>query len=401
MLEELIAIHHEVMANTATKVRRYLYDRIHWNTQAIAILGDRGVGKTTLMCQRLLEEHKTVERALYISADNINVTAQGLFKIAQTFFNYGGEALFIDEIHKYPNWSIELKNILDTYKKGKVVFSASSLIDLKRSKADLSRRVVYHHLYGLSFREFLHLSANILVPVQTLDEILHNHMVISEQVRPHKILKHFKNYLSHGYYPFFVEGLQDYLSKVNNVIEKVICEDIAMAFNLRQTTLPILKKILWLVATTDGLTPNIDNISNSLGISREIVYNCLEYLGQSGLINNLYPIGEGMKLIRKPGKIYLNNSNLLHAINGTLKRDSGSGGVRETFFANQVGAFHKVNLHHGNADFLIDDSIVIEVGGKGKNQNQIKGLENAFLAVDDVEIGFKNKIPLYLFGFLY
>ena len=184
------------------------------------------------------------------------------------------------------------------------------------------------------------------------------------------------------------------------MIEKVIYEDIAVTFHLRQTTLPILKKILWLVATTDGLVPNIDHISSSLGISREVIYNCLEYLGHSGLLSNLYPTAEGMKLIRKPGKIYLNNTNLLHAINGSLKRDSGSGGVRETYFANQVGSFHKVSLH-GSADFFIDDTYAIEVGGKGKDQNQIKGLEHAFLALDDIEIGFKNKIPLYLFGFLY
>ena len=138
MLEELIAIHHEVMSTTVTKMRRYLYDKIHWNTQAVCLLGDRGVGKTTLMCQKLLEDYQSVERALYISADNIHVTALGLFKIAQEFFSYGGEALFIDEIHKYPNWSVELKNILDTYKKGRVVFSASSLLDLNKSKADLS-----------------------------------------------------------------------------------------------------------------------------------------------------------------------------------------------------------------------------------------------------------------------
>ncbi len=400
MLEELIAIHKEVMATTVTRVRRYLYDKIHWNAQAICILGDRGVGKTTLMCQRLLEEYKTVERALYISADNINVTTLGLFKIAQDFFSYGGEALFIDEIHKYPNWSIELKNIIDTYKSSKVVFSASSLLDLNQSKADLSRRVVYHHLFGLSFREYLHLSDNIVLPVMAFNEIIQNHVRLAKQFSSLKVLKLFKNYISHGYYPFFLEGLQDYLSKVNNVIEKVIYEDIAVTFNLRQTTLPILKKILWLVATTEGLIPNIDHISSSLGVSREVVYNCLEYLGHSGLLNNLYPAGDGMKLIRKPGKIYLNNTNLLHAINGSLKRDSGSGGARETYFANQVGAFHKVNLH-GSADFLVDDIYTIEVGGRGKDQNQIKGINNAFLALDDIEIGFKNKIPLYLFGFLY
>lgn len=303
-------------------------------------------------------------------------------------------------MHKYPNWSVEIKNIIDTYKNCKIVFSASSSLDLKKSKADLSRRVVYHHLLGLSFREYLLMSHNISLPVLSFQEIIHNHVKIVEKLNSIKILKLFKDYLEHGYYPFFLEGLNDYLTKVNNVIEKVIFEDIAVVYNLKQTTLPLLKKLLWLVATTDGLTPNIDNISSSLGVSREAVYNCLEYLGNSGLLNNLYADGVGIKLIRKPGKIYLNNTNLLHAINGSLKLESGSGGVRETFFANQVSSIHRVTLH-GNADFLIDDTYPIEVGGPGKKSKQIKDLNQAFLAVDDVEIGFKHKIPLYLFGFLY
>lgn len=400
MLDDLFAIHREVMKTTTSVVKRYLYDKINWKANVICITGDRGVGKTTLMCQRFLDEYKTVERALYISADNIAVAGKGLFNIAQEYFLYGGEALFIDEVHKYPNWSVEIKNIIDTYKNCKVIFSASSSLDLNQSKADLSRRVVYHHLLGLSFREFLFLNNEILLPSRTLDEILHDHVKLAEEINSIKVIKLFKDYLSYGYYPFFLEGLDDYFSKLNNVIEKVIFEDIAVVFKLRQTTLPVLKKILWLVATTDGLIPNVDGISSSLGVSREVIYNCLEHLGHSGLLQNLYPAAEGMKLIRKPGKIYLNNTNLLNAINGTLKRDSGIGGARETFFVNQVASFHKVNIHP-NTDFLVDEKYSIEVGGKGKDYNQIKNLENSFLAVDDVPIGHRNKIPLYLFGFLY
>lgn len=400
MLEELFAIHKEVMAHIATSFKRYLYKRINWNSQAIAIFGDRGVGKTTLMCQRLAEEYGSVERALYLSADNVNVAGIGLFKIAQSFFSMGGEALFIDEVHKYPQWSIEIKNIIDTFKKGKVVFSASSSLDLVKSKADLSRRVVYYHLHGLSFREYLNLTHNILLDTHSFEDILHHHVKIAESLGDLKVMKSFKEYLAYGYYPFFLEGVEEYLSRVNNVIEKVIFEDIAVVYNLRQTTLPVLKKLLWLVATTDGLTPNIDNISSSVGVSREVVYNCLEYLGHSGLLQNLYAAAEGMKLVRKPGKIYLNNTNLLHAINGSLKRESSMGATRETFFANQVGACQKINLHP-DADFLVADRYCIEVGGKGKDFNQIKTRAEGYLVVDDLPIGFKHKIPLFLFGFLY
>jgi uncharacterized protein len=400
MLDELFAIHREVTSNIATKMHRYLYDQIHWNSQAICVLGDRGVGKTTLLCQRLIQEYETAERALYISADNINVSGKGLFKIAQEYFTYGGEAIFIDEVHKYPNWSIEIKNIIDTFKRCKIVFSASSSLDLKKSKADLSRRIVYYQLHGLSFREYIHLNEGIVLPTYTLKEILKNHVSIADKMGAMPMLKFFRNYLSHGYYPFFVEGLEDYLSKLNNVIEKVIFEDIAVVFNLRQTTLPVLKKILWLVATTDGLTPNIDHISSSLAVSREVIYNCLEYLGHSGLLLNLYHEGEGIKLIRKPAKIYLNNTNLLWAINGTLKRDGGIGGARETFFANQLQPFHKVALH-SQTDFLVDKTYSFEIGGKSKDYHQIKDLEDSYLVVDNISIGYGNKIPLYLFGFLY
>ena len=401
MLEKLMQIHREVMSTCSVQIKRYLYHKIRWDAHALCILGDRGVGKTTLMCQRFLEEYKSVEKALYISADNVTVAGLGLFNIAQEYISNGGEALFIDEVHKYPNWSIEIKNIIDTYKKCQVIFSASSSLDLNQSKADLSRRVVYHRLLGLSFREFLLLSENIALPPLSLEDILQRHVPIAEELTSSvKILKAFKNYISHGYYPFFLEGIQDYLSKMNNVIEKVIFEDIAVVFNLKQTTLPILKKILWLVATTPGLTPNIDRIGTNLGVSREVIYNCLEYLHQSGLLSNLYHQSDGLKLVRKPGKIYLNNTNLLFAINDSIKRESSFGGVRETFFVNQVASNHSVSLH-GTADFLIDEMFSIEVGGRNKDFQQLKNLDNAYLAVDDIEIGFRNKIPLYLFGFLY
>lgn len=400
MLAELVDIHQEVMATTPVHFQRYLYSDINWEAQGICILGDRGVGKTILLCQNLLERYQRPDRALYLSADNINVISYGLVNIARYFFAHGGEALYIDEIHKYLEWSTEIKNILDTYKGRQVVISGSSSLDLNKSKSDLSRRIVYHRLLGLSFREYLLLAENIEMPTLSLAEILHHHVAIASDLNTTAILKHFNDYLNHGYYPFFKEGLQDYMSKIHNVIEKVLFEDIAVIYNLRQTTLPILKRLLWLVATSNGLIPNIDKISKNLGISREMVYNCLEYLNSSGLLNDLFPAGKGNNLIRKPGKIYLNNANLLHAIHGSLKFESNVGAIRETFFVNQVHPIHKLTLHD-KGDFLIDDKWVIEVGGKGKNNKQIKGEQDAYLAIDNTKVGFGNKIPLYLFGFLY
>lgn len=400
MLEELISIHQEVLANTPHDFNRYLYSRINWSAQGICILGDRGVGKTTLICQDLALRYKTPDRALYLSADYINVTSFGIFKIAKTFFAHGGEALYVDEVHKYPGWSIEIKNILDTYKRQQVIFSASSSLDLNQSKADLSRRVVYHRLGGLSFREYLKLRHGIDSRVLTLEEVFQDHVSIVSSFTKLPILKYFEEYLRRGYYPFFLEGSEDYFSKLYNVIEKVIFEDLAVVYNLKQTTLPILKKILWLVAMSGGLTPNIDKMSKNLGVSREMIYNCLSYLSNSGLLNEIFHSARGNSLVRKPGKIYINNTNLLFAIHGNLRLETETGGIRETFFVNQVSAIHKINLHE-KGDYLIDDRWVVEVGGKGKTDKQIRGEAQSYLALDDITAGFGRKVPLYLFGFLY
>lgn len=400
MIEELIGIHTEVMSSTPTLVHRYLWDKINWDAKVICVFGDRGVGKTTLMCQYLLDQYKSVTQALYISADNINVISHGLFSTAKDFFSHGGKAIFIDEIHKYPDWSIELKNIIDTYRKHQVIFSGSSTLDLQHSKGDLSRRAVYYKVPGLSFREYLNLEIGLDVPAIQLEDLLKKHVSFAEQFQGRTVLKHFKDYLEHGYYPYFVEGVTDYLSKINNTIEKIIFEDIAIVYRLKPATLTILKRILWLIATSEGLIPNIDSLSKNFAVSRESIYDALEYLDKSGLIHNLYVNASGMKLIRKPGKIYLNNTNLLYGINGSLKTTQSIGVVRETFFVNQVANTCKVSLHDAG-DYFIDDRYVIEVGGRNKTKKQIKHLEQAYLAVDDIEIGFGTKIPLYLFGFLY
>lgn len=400
VIEELIAIQQHVIATTPLALKRAFFSEINWKARAICLKGGRGVGKTTMLCQFLVEHYQDASRALYVSADNINVLSSGLFAIAQEYFKFGGEALFIDEIHKYPNWQQETKNIIDTYRTKQIIFSGSSSLDLNKSKYDLSRRVVYYELRGLSFREYLHFSLDQQWPVLTLDQILKDHVAIADQFKEIPILKYFKEYLLLGYYPFFLEGKEDYIAKVNNIIEKVIFEDIAMVYNLRQSTLVILKKILWLVATSNGLLPNIDRISKNLAVSREIVYQCLDYLDSAGLLNNIHPEAKGMKLIRKPGKIYLENTSLLYGIHGGLKLPSDTGGVRETFFVNQVSQKHRLNFYD-SGDYIVDGNYVFEVGGKGKNFQQIKNVNNSFLAIDNIEVGFARKIPLYLFGFLY
>ena len=361
----------------------------------------RGVGKTTLLIQHYFEKYGSPELCLYISGDNINVVSNGLYNIVREHFKYGGKAIIIDEIHKYPNWAQELKNSIDTYKNGKFIISGSSSLDLIKAKYDLSRRVVYYHLNGFSFREYLSFVEGIDLPALTLSEILKNHSSISTDIcSKTKILKHFEEYLVQGYYPFILEGKGEYFQKVLNCIEKVLYEDIAVIFNLTQTKLPILKKMLWLISTSNPFVPNIAGMSRDLGISKEYVYSYLEFLETAGILSSVNENTEGAKLVRKAGKIYFENPNIPIAINGAIKKDTQTGMMRETFFLNQMNSHHKVSLHK-QCDFLVDNALSFEIGGPSKKTTQIREISDSIIAMDGIETGYGRKIPLYLFGFLY
>jgi predicted AAA+ superfamily ATPase len=399
MLHKLLEIHEMVVEKRNQNVKRYLYHSINWDLKALCIFGARGTGKTTLMIQHYHDRYKSPDKALYISADHVFVNAHGLYEIADQYFKSGGEALYIDEIHKYPNWTVELKNILDVYSHKQIIVSGSSTIDLKKSKGDLSRRLVYYELMGLSFREFLRFESGVNHSTVSLDDLIHHHYEISKQlIVERSILREFKNYLKYGYYPFFLEGKKEYISRLTGVIEKVIFEDIASSFNLSQPKLPVIKKLLWLIANSEPFVPNIDRISKELGISREYVYHYIEYLEKAGLIINLYRDGTGFKVVRKPAKIFIQNTGLIKAL--SEKTDDNMGAIRETFFANQL--FHMFDLRiPEQGDFLVLEKYRIEIGGKNKKIEQIRDIPNSFLALDDIEIGFQQTIPLYLFGFLY
>lgn len=401
MMGKLFAIHNNVVKNVPLEFRRYLYNQIDWKSNAICVTGARGVGKTTMLLQYYHEHYGDVEKCLYISADNVEAAATGLFNIASEYFAFGGEALMVDEIHKYPNWQIELKNILDTFKGNKLLVSGSSSLNLKKGKADLSRRLAYYDLKGLSFREYITLKEGKTFPASSLDDVLKNHVKHAQRISSMiTVLKSFRNYLSAGYYPFFVEGEATYSQKVLNIIEKVLYEDVAIIGNVKPINIVAIKKILRLIAGSSPFTPNIDKLSRELGISKEYVYHYIEYLEQAGIIAALYSEGKGYKLLRKPAKLFLENTNLLAAINGSLRLESEQGTARETFFMNQVGSSHRIAAAM-QGDFIVNSGTVFEIGGKGKNSGQIQDIKNAYLALDKIEIGAGNKIPLYLFGFLY
>ena len=401
MLEELFYIHRKTVEDVPLKFSRYLYGEIDWNSPCLCITGYRGTGKTTMLLQHYAGKYKDVEKCLYVSADNIEVAAVGLFKTASEYFKFGGESLIIDEIHKYPDWEIELKNIIDTFKGRRVMVSGSSSLELKKGKADLSRRVAYYKLKELSFREYLELKEGMVFPVLSVDDIIRDHVRISGELsKGVPILKYFRNYLSTGAYPFVMEGESTYLSRLLNVIEKVIYEDIAVAGDMKQSSIPVLKKILWLIASSVPFHVNIDKMSRELGVSKEYVYRYIEHLDRAGMIHAIASEGKGYKLVRKPSKILMANSNLLFAVNSSMMREAERGTVRETFFASQTGNRYKTTVSD-EGDFKVNDRHVFEIGGSDKGDSQIKGIDNSYIAADGIEVGFGNKIPLYLFGFLY
>ncbi|MFA6636499.1 MAG: AAA family ATPase [Candidatus Omnitrophota bacterium] len=401
MLDEIFYIHTKTVENVPLSFRRYLYDTIDWDSGRICITGARGVGKTTMLLQHYHREYGDVEKCLYISADNVEICALGLFNSAKEYFKYGGRALIIDEIHKYPSWQIELKNIVDTFKDRKIMISGSSSLDLQKGKADLSRRMVYYSLKGLSFREYLRLQEKIDIPAFKLEDVMSSHVAISQDlIKKGPILKFFKDYLIGGYYPFFTEGPGTYLSKVLNIIEKVLYEDIAVTGNIKKTHIFVLKKILWLIATSVPFKVNISKMSRELGISKEYIYIYLEYLEKAALINAMRPAGKAYKMVRKAEKMFIENTNLLLGLNNFLRSESEQGAVRETFFVNQLKDSEKISLSD-RGDFAVGGRYTIEVGGKDKKSIQIKGIKDAYIAADRIEIGYGNKVPLYLFGMLY
>jgi predicted AAA+ superfamily ATPase len=401
MLEELFFIHQKTVEDTPLDFRRYLYDRIDWKAQAVCVMGPRGVGKTTLLLQHYHEIYHNVEKCLYVSADNVEVAALGLFQVAKEYFQYGGDALIIDEIHKYPQWQSELKSILDTFRKKKVFVSGSSSLALQESKVDLSRRLVYYSLKGLSFREYLTLKEKIAAPLVSLADIFSHHVALAGKISSGvPVLKYFKYYLSGGYYPFFVEGEATYYSKLLNIIEKALYEDVAALGNLKRSNILILKKMLWLIAGSGPFTVNIEKMSRELKLSKEYVYSYLEYLQGAGLISCLRPGGKGYVSARKPEKIYIQDPNLLGVLHHQLMSERDQGALRETFFVNQLQGVSKITTSP-KGDFLLADKYTVEVGGKDKGFDQIKEVKEAYVAADRMEIGAGKKIPLYLFGMLY
>lgn len=379
-----------LLQQTTLDFKRYLYHDISWSSQMIGIIGGRGVGKTTMILQ-YIKENLNSKKALYVSADDIYFSENTLTELADELYRNAVEYLFIDEIHKYKNWSRELKNIYDTYAKLKVVFTGSSVLDILQGSDDLSRRAVVYNLQGLSFREYLKLYHNYDIKIYSVEQIINNDVKLEGIQHP---LPLFKAYLETGYYPF---GVQDELNlRLSQVIIQTLENDIPQYASLNVGTSRKLKRLLTIIAESVPFKPNFSKISRILSVSRNSLDDYFSYMEKAGLIAQLRDMTHGIRGLGKVEKVYLDNTNIIFNLVGDK---ANAGNLRETFFFNQMRLKNDI-ISSKTADFTIGD-ITFEVGGKNKNQKQIKKDGKSFLVLDNIEFGYLNVIPLWAFGLNY
>lgn len=366
-----------------------MLDEINWKARLIAITGSRGIGKTTLMLQKIKIDGN-LDKSLYVSVDNIYFSNHTLFDLASYFYKYGGRYLYIDEVHKYKDWSREIKNMHDSFSDLQIVFSGSSILDIYKGFGDLSRRVVPYYLKGMSFREYLLFETGKQFDKYSLHDIL-SHKVSIKLETP---LFHFKNYLKEGYYPFYKED--DFMTMLTGAINAVLEIDIPKYLELKVSTIDKLKHLLQIIAESVPFKPNHSKIADLIGVSRNLMSDYFSYLEKAGLILQLQNDTKGVRGLGKVNKVYLNNSNIAYML---LGNNANIGNIRETFFFNQLGLNYKV-FSSDSGDFEINDT-TFEIGEKNKGQKQIAEILDAFLVKDDIEYGFGNTIPLWHFGLMY
>lgn len=411
MIEELVRLSQDFIRFSNRNYVRYFLKANRLDNRFSLIVGQRGVGKTTAIIQHLLASCRNdpfTDKALYVQADHFLLGRRSLYEIAEEFHNLGGELICLDEIHKYADWPGQLKSINDTFPKLRIVASGSSALEIYRGSHDLSRRAVVYRLYGMSFREFIELTQEMELRSLTIDDVLKNHRRISHGIvellekKGRKVLALFREYLEYGYYPYFREYKNKTLFHITleqNVHTTLESDLIAIYPSLSGASIKKIKKLLAIIAASVPFTPDLKKLKTTLEVGDErTLKTYLKYLEDAGIILTVSKSGRGLRELEKPEKIYLNNPNLIHAIAGHAPAETGN--IRETFFLAMTHAHHKVTAH-AQGDFFIDGKYAFEVGGKNKGTGQIKASKNAYLAVDNIEIGVGNRIPLWLFGFLY
>lgn len=380
----------EMLRQTPMEFHRYLYNEINWDNRLIGILGPRGVGKSTLILQHI-KSLGTPRMHIFITAESLWFSEHSLLEFADSFASMGGEYLYIDEIHKYKGWSRELKLIYDMHPGLHVVFTGSSVLDIKRGESDLSRRVLLYKLEGLSFREYLMMKEHISLPVFSLDQIVNNEVNVPEISLP---LPAFQEYLQRGYYPFFNED--GYFVRLSQIVSQTVEVDIPIYANMQVSTARKLRQLLAVIAKTAPVKPNMSNLSQELGISKNTIPDYFTYLETAGMIGLLRDDTSGLRALGKLEKVYLDNTNLMYALTG---EDTNIGNARETFFYNQMRVRNHVTASR-LSDFTIR-GMPFEVGGKNKGKKQISEAKQGFVVKDDIVYGYGNVIPLWYFGMNY
>lgn len=392
-----------LIQSTKSRFFRFLYKKIDFNEKLIGIIGPRGVGKTTLILQHLKAFSELKKKFLYFSADSVFLKEGDLFQLVKDFYYLeGGRLVAIDEIHRYANWNQELKNIYDSFPDLHIIFSGSSSLNLIQGKYDLSRRGSIYELPGLSFREFLNFEKNLNIKPFTLNTLLKDYEQLSRDLGKDYILMYMKEYFEKGYYPFYAaqKNTNLYYQKINNIIDKTIYEDISSFYKLKTENLYVFKDILSFLATSSPGEINTHKLAKSTKRNYETVAHYLEILQDTCLIRNLSNDKKGHALIRNAKKVFLDNINILQAINYALGKKVSIGTARELFVLKHLQNSGNNPMYSSVGDLQVE-STIFEIGGKGKNTSQIKGSKDAYLVLDNIISSSKGKIPLYLMGFLY
>ena len=398
-MEQLVADFYRLLVRYEEFTQmRYLYDEINWDNRVILIRGPKGSGKTTMLMQHILRTFPDKSKVLYCSVDHLWFASHTLLDLAEYAYTHDISHIFFDEIHKYQNWSQEIKNIYDSYPKLHVVVTGSNALELSRQKYDLARRCRVYTMHGLSFREYLKLEGVADLPVLSLEEIVSNHINLSADItikKNIKVLLYFERYIKEGYYPFYRDEATNYYDRLSQVIDAIIFNEIPAVSNLEYESVYKVKPLLAILAQQNPYTLNISALGKTLNASRNVLLKLLDLLNQVALIRRLYA-NDGWAQINKPEKILFNNTNLMYA----LSPNADEGTLRETFVASMLAKGHKIAMPQ-KGDLLVDKHLLFEVGGRTKGYKQIANIPDSYVVTDDTEMGIENKIPMWLFGFLY
>ena len=398
-MDDLVIKFYKKLGATSTDFVRDTMNKVNWSARLIGIKGARGTGKTTLLLQYIkLHLANQLDQTLYVSLDAIWFNTNSFIDLVDDFSKRGGKYLFIDEVHKLPGWTQALKNIYDDYPELYVVFTGSSLLEILNARADLSRRAVVYEMQGFSFREYLRMETGLSFDILSLEQILAAHLQeaqkVNQQIKP---FQYFENYLKKGYYPFYQEQPDLYEIRLGEVINLILEIELPQLRGVELAYITKVKQLLVIIAESVPFMPNVSKLSEKININRATLLSYLHYLAEIGLTRNLFKEAYGISRLQKPTKIYLENTNLIYLL---AQQNANIGNIRETFFINQLSYDHKVTYTE-KTDFKVNDTYFFEIGGKNKTNQQISGLENAYVVADNIEYGFQNQIPLWLFGFLY